>query len=97
MDLLPEKGEGPDRLIERHELSDMLREHLQTFRETLSGKELDIFDGRMIAEDPMTLQQLGDSFGVTRERVRQLEARVVGRLRIFLAECLGDAVEIDSD
>jgi RNA polymerase sigma-32 factor len=97
MDLLPEKGEGPDRLIERHELSDMLREHLQTFRETLSGKELEIFDGRMIAEDPMTLQQLGDSFGVTRERVRQLEARVVGRLRIFLAECLGDAVEIDSD
>ena len=67
------------------------------FRETLAGKELDIFDQRMIAEEPLTLQELGDKFGVTRERVRQLESRVAGRLRTFLRECLGDATEIDSD
>ena len=42
----------------------------------------------------MTLQQLGDEFGVSRERVRQLEARLTGRLREFLRETLGDAVEV---
>jgi RNA polymerase sigma-32 factor len=90
MDLLPSKAQGPDALIENAELLGMLQEHLKTFRETLSGKDLEIFDKRMIAEDPLTLQQLGDTFGVSRERVRQLEARVSGKLRTFLAQCLGD-------
>jgi RNA polymerase sigma-32 factor len=89
VDLLREASAGPDRLIEQGELLMMLK--------TLSGKELEIFEQRMIAEDPLTLQQLGDHFGVTRERVRQLESRVSGRLRVFLEECLGDATEIDSD
>ncbi|HMJ15300.1 MAG TPA: sigma factor-like helix-turn-helix DNA-binding protein, partial [Polyangiaceae bacterium] len=38
--------------------------------------------------------QLGDEFGVSRERVRQLEARLTGRLRDYLRETLGDAVEV---
>jgi RNA polymerase sigma-32 factor len=97
VELLKETSAGPDRLIEQGELLMMLKEHLETFRETLSGKELEIFEQRMIADEPLTLQELGDSFGVTRERVRQLEARVAGRLRVFLQECLGDATEIDSD
>ncbi len=92
LDLLPANTEGPERLVEDEQLLQMLREHLSTFRETLSGKDLDIFDKRMIAEDPVTLQELGDGFGVSRERVRQLEARISGKLRNFLYECLGDAV-----
>jgi RNA polymerase sigma-32 factor len=97
LDLLKESGAGPDRLIEQEELLGMLRGHLETFRETLSGKELEIFQQRMLADEPVTLQDLGDQFGVTRERVRQLESRVAGRLRTFLRECLGDATEIDAD
>ncbi|MEN9579243.1 MAG: hypothetical protein RJA70_2252 [Pseudomonadota bacterium] len=93
LDLLPFGGEGPDSLVEKSQLLAMLREHLDTFRETLSGKDLEIFDRRMIAEEPETLQQLGDDFGVSRERVRQLEARIIGKLRVFLYECLGDAVQ----
>lgn len=93
LDLLPFGGEGPDSLVENSQLLAMLREHLDTFRQTLTGKDLIIFDRRMIAEDPETLQQLGDDFGVSRERVRQLEARIIGKLRIFLYECLGDAVQ----
>lgn len=92
LDLLPATTEGPERLVGDEELLQMLREHLSTFRETLSGKDLIIFDKRMIAEDPVTLQELGDGFGVSRERVRQLEARISGKLRNFLYECLGDAV-----
>jgi RNA polymerase sigma-32 factor len=70
----------------------MLREQLGIFRETLTGKDLEIFDKRMLAEDPITLQELGDHFGVSRERVRQLESRIAGKLRTFLYQCLGDAV-----
>ena len=46
------------------------------FRETLKGKDVIIFDKRMVAEEPLTLQELGDEFGISRERVRQLEARL---------------------
>ena len=44
------------------------------------------------AEDPLTLQELGDEFGISRERVRQLEARLTQRLREYLKGELGDAV-----
>jgi RNA polymerase sigma-32 factor len=71
-----------------------VRRHLDEFRTTLLGKELVIFDKRLVAEDPITLQQLGDEFGVSRERVRQLEARLTGKLRTFLTEVLGDAVQV---
>lgn len=43
----------------------------------------------MPTEHPLTLQQLGDELGVSRERVRQLEKRVHGKLRELLAASLG--------
>lgn len=94
MDLLPASAPGPDQLTESFDLESNLRHHLDQFRTTLSGKELVIFDKRLVAEDPITLQELGDEFGVSRERVRQLEARLTGKLRAFLSEALGDAVQI---
>jgi RNA polymerase sigma-32 factor len=94
MDLLPAATPGPDQLTEGLELQGLVRQQLDHFRTTLSGKELVIFDKRMVAEDPITLQELGDEFGVSRERVRQLEARLSGKLRTYLTETLGDAVQI---
>ena len=49
-----------------------------------------------VAEDPLTLQELGDEFGVSRERVRQLESRISGKLRTFLKDALGDTFEVDN-
>ncbi len=94
MDLLPASSAGPDQIAEGSELSEIVRERLDEFRKTLSGKDVAIFDKRLVAEDPLTLQELGDEFGVSRERVRQLEARLTGKLRVYLRDKLGDAVEI---
>ncbi len=94
MDLLAEAGDGPEAVAESSELSELVRQRLDQFRKTLSGKELDIFDKRVVSEDPLTLQELGDQFGVSRERVRQLEARLTGKLRDYLKSELGDAVEV---
>jgi RNA polymerase sigma-32 factor len=94
MDLLPASSAGPEQLTEGAELQSMVREQLDRFRTTLAGKELVIFDKRLVAEDPITLQELGDEFGVSRERVRQLEARLTGKLRVYLTEQLGDAVQV---
>lgn len=94
LDLLKSTTDGPEVEVSDGQVLSLLREQLAAFRETLSGKDLVIFDRRMIAEDPVTLQELGAEFGVSRERVRQLESRISGKLRIFLEECLGDAIQI---
>jgi RNA polymerase sigma-32 factor len=94
MELLPASAQGPDSIAEGAELSELVRERLDEFRATLSGKDLEIFEKRLVSDEPLTLQELGDQFGVSRERVRQLEARLTGKLRDFLKSTLGDAVEV---
>jgi RNA polymerase sigma-32 factor len=94
MELLASSNKGPEAIAEGAELAELVRERLDEFRKTLSGKDLEIFDKRLVAEDPMTLQELGNGFGVSRERVRQLEARLAGKLREYLRASLGDAVEV---
>ena len=49
------------------------------FRKTLREKELYIFDRRIMADEPATLQEVAVKFGISRERVRQLECRMLSR------------------
>ena len=94
IDMLVSKDAAADVMLAEAELRSALRGKLSTFRETLKGKDLEIFDLRLAThEDPLTLQQLGDRFGVSRERVRQLEARLVGRLRTHLRQEIDDAAQ----
>lgn len=92
LDLMKSYEVSPELVAETRELAGMLHERLERFRTTLKGKDVLIFDRRMAAEDPVTLQELGDEFGVSRERVRQLEARLSAKLRNYLKDELGDAV-----
>jgi RNA polymerase sigma-32 factor len=93
VDMVPSMSEGPESLMAGGELQALLKDRLANFRKTIEGKDKDlaIFDERLVADDPLTLQELGDRFGISRERVRQLEQRLTGRLREFLREELGDA------
>ncbi|MEE8319085.1 MAG: sigma factor-like helix-turn-helix DNA-binding protein, partial [bacterium] len=52
----------------------------------LPERDKKIFTSRWMGDDPLTLQELGDELGITRERVRQLEKRIVDRLREYLDE-----------
>ncbi|WP_437780111.1 RNA polymerase factor sigma-32 [Sorangium sp. So ce1097] len=95
VELLVSSGASPDSAYEASEMGMLVHDRLSKFRETLKGKDVIIFDKRMAAEDPLTLQELGNEFGISRERVRQLEARLQSKLRTYLQEELGDAVEAD--
>jgi RNA polymerase sigma-32 factor len=96
VELLPSGSKGPEQDTTNAQLNAILHDQLQRFRTTLAGKDAIIFDKRMVAEDPLTLQELGDEFGVSRERVRQLESRIAGKLRTFLKQELGDDFQVDS-
>ncbi len=90
LDFLPSSDTPVDVAVAREEIDTALREHLEVFKEQLSDKERLIFEERMISDDPKTLQALGKSFGVSRERVRQIESRIKKKLRHFLRERIPD-------
>ncbi len=68
----------------------ILHEKLMQFRKHLKDKEAVIFDKRLLAEEPLTLQEIGDQFGISRERVRQIEARLKKKLRAYLEQQIDD-------
>jgi RNA polymerase sigma-32 factor len=84
----------PDLAVEESEFHALLRSKLEAFAETLEGREDTIFRDRWLTDEPKTLQQIGDQYGVSRERARQIEKRMLGRLRTYLEAELGSAVDI---
>ena len=93
MDYLPSE-DRPDRNVAQSEFSELLKGKLEEFASTLEGREQAIFRERWLTEDPLTLQELGDRYQVSRERARQLEKRMLDRLKKFLEAELGTAVDI---
>jgi RNA polymerase sigma-32 factor len=89
-------GNRPDFNVERSEFNNLLKEKLEEFAKTVEGREETIFRERWLTDEPMTLQQIGDRYGVSRERARQIEKRLMGRLRKYLENELGTAVDIDA-
>lgn len=65
-------------------------ENVREFSKGCDERERRILDERLLAEKPVTLQELGEEFGVSRERIRQLEARLMKRLSEYLKERLVD-------
>jgi RNA polymerase sigma-32 factor len=68
----------------------MFRRKLTKFRQELNEKELDILDLRLLAEKPLTLQDIGARHQISRERVRQIEDRLIKRLRQYLKDEIAD-------
>ncbi len=90
-DRLSFQGEGSDEILADRELRGIFREKLERFAAGITDeRERFIYDNRLMAEDPLTLQAVGEHFGVTRERARQLEKRMVKRLKAYLEHEIPD-------
>ena len=72
------------------EMRRVFMERVDAFRETLEERDRQLLEERVLADQPKTLAELGEEFGVSRERVRQLEVRIMKRLREFMQEELVD-------
>lgn len=94
---LPDPSSNSEEQISDTETRNLLTEKLQEFRRTLSGKEADIFDNRILAEKPLTLQQLGDKYSISRERVRQIQEKLIRSIKKWLKENISDFEELYSD
>ena len=69
-----------DRLVEEDEMS-RRRSYLSTAMSVLNDRERRVFEARRLAEDPATLEDLSSEFGVSRERIRQIEVRAFEKVQ----------------
>ncbi|MEK6578991.1 MAG: RNA polymerase factor sigma-32 [Bdellovibrionota bacterium] len=67
-----------------NELIALLKKRLPEFKKKLNEKELKILQDRLLNDEPKTLQEVADQYGLTRERARQIEAKVISKLKEFL-------------
>ena len=96
LDLIESVGARPDTLAEDGEFKERLHEVLVSFGQRLKGRERQLFEQRLMTDEPRTLQELGDAFGISRERTRQLELRLTARLKTYLRAALGDASVLEA-
>jgi RNA polymerase sigma-32 factor len=85
-------GENVEEVVAEKEKSDIIAAKVADFKKTLNEKELYIFENRIMAEESSTLQEIGAKFSISRERVRQIENRV---LRKFKERFKGEMAEFD--
>jgi len=65
---------------------DILKKNLGNFVSKLKPRDREIFEKRLLSEVPASLQAIADEYGVSRERIRQIEERLLGNLKVYMSE-----------
>lgn len=82
-----------DEELDHREQLHLLMDKIEALKPELNERELFLLDARLLSDEPMTLQEIGDKYGTTREAVRQMEVRLMNKIRKSVA---GDA-DVDSE
>ena len=80
-DWLADDSESQETVMAAHEELDNRRKALSSALGVLNDRERRIFEARRLADDPVTLEELAAEFGVSRERVRQIEVRAFEKVQ----------------
>lgn len=75
-----------DERLEREEQLEILKSKIAEIRPELSEREKIILDERILNDEPLTLQEIGEKHGITREAVRQMEVRVMKKIKAKMDE-----------
>jgi RNA polymerase sigma-32 factor len=84
LNFLADGKQTPEEHIAETEYRQVLSEKMEQFARGLKDKELVIFRERLLNEEPLTLREIGEKYGISRERVRQIEERVKKKLKAYL-------------
>ena len=85
-----------DRLAKK-EIEDILYTKVDQFKKNLNDRELDIFERRIFSESPETLQQIGEVYNISRERVRQIENNIIKKMKAYFKKDMPDFDMYDHD
>jgi RNA polymerase sigma-32 factor len=90
IEFMSTESESAEDTVAKKEMSSLLNEKIAEFRTQMTDRELEIFDKRIFSDSPVTLQEIGDKYGISRERVRQVEKNVVKKMRDYFKKEIPD-------
>jgi len=90
IDFISTEDESIDDRVAKKEMETILHEKIEEFRKKMTKREVEIFNQRIFSDDPVTLQEIGDKYGISRERVRQIEKNIVKKMRDFFKREIPD-------
>ncbi len=87
-DLISQDHDSLDDQLSDLENLEILKNNLESFVKGLKPRDQEIFKKRLLSEVPESLQSIADQYGVSRERIRQVEERLIDQLKIYMSEFL---------
>ena len=93
IEFLKTSAEPIEEKISKKEINVILHQGIAEFRKEMKKRELDIFDQRIFAENPKTLAELGKQYGISRERVRQIQKIIILKMKDSFRHTLHDYAE----
>ena len=97
LDFVESEDQPFDDMLAEVEIRRLFRDKLSDFREQLDERELFILEFRLLADQPETLKSIGERFEVSRERVRQIEERIIKKLKVFFMDQVPDLGDVTLD
>ena len=97
LSFLPDNSANPEESVANAEYRQVVGEKIEQFASGLKDKDLVIFRERLLNEEPLTLREIGERYGISRERVRQIEERLKKRLKDYLSKELKDVKDVVVD
>jgi RNA polymerase sigma-32 factor len=70
-----------DVMMEQNEQVQILKDNIDRLKPDLNEREVFLLENRLLSDEPKTLQEIGDKYGITREAARQMEARLIDKLK----------------
>ncbi|MCA1905575.1 MAG: RNA polymerase factor sigma-32 [Desulfarculus sp.] len=87
---MPDEHPSAEDVLAEDELRGLFHQELMAFRDTLDDKERDILDRRLLSDSPLTLSELGEAHGISRERIRQIQERLLAKLHQYMRGKIDD-------
>lgn len=88
LDTFADASLGIDEKMAHEQEVKILSDHLGGFLNTLKERDQEIFKGRLLSEAPLSLQAIADQYGVSRERIRQIEERLIHSLKVYMSKII---------
>ena len=90
IEFLSTETESTEERVAKKEMETLLHNKIAEFRKKLNKRELEIFEQRIFSDTPVTLQEIGDRYSISRERVRQVEKAIIKKMREFFKKEIPD-------
>ena len=90
IDFVSSEAESAEDQMAKKEIETLLHNKIDDFKRTMSSRELEIFELRIFSDSPATLQEIGDKYNISRERVRQIEKNIIKKIKEYFGNELPD-------